>query len=246
MQRVLLLLVCLSLAGCASEDATSTTLTPVPSTTPSPIVTPTEPDPEDLAEVEIEDFTFVPATLTVRAGTTVTWSNKDAASHTATGNGSAFETGVLAKGDETPITFTTPGTFPYFCAIHPSMRGTILVTDANGIVPPVVTPTPPTAPENPTPSPSPSPSPAPTPETRAVQIQGFVFSPADITVTAGTIVEWTNLDGSAHTATANDNAWDSGTLSQNAKFSRAFSTPGTFAYKCKFHGSMTGTVTVTA
>jgi plastocyanin len=58
-------------------------------------------------------------------------------------------------------------------------------------------------------------------------------------------VTWTNLDGVAHTVTADDGSWGSGTLGQGATYSHVFTSPGTYTYHCAIHPFMTGTVTVT-
>ena len=72
---------------------------------------------------------FVPANLTVKVGRTVTWVNKDTVTHTVTSEGSTlFDSGFMPTGATFQFTFTTPGTVPYFCTIHPFMKGTIVVT----------------------------------------------------------------------------------------------------------------------
>jgi plastocyanin len=80
--------------------------------------------------------------------------------------------------------------------------------------------------------------------TNTVSIAGMAFSPASITTTTGTTVTWTNNDNMAHTVTANDNSFDSGSISAGGTFSKTFSTVGSFAYHCSIHPSMTGTVVV--
>lgn len=80
------------------------------------------------AEIAIEASSFAPANLTVAAGTTVTWSNRDGIAHTVTGDALAFDdSGVLAPGQSFSQTFDTPGAFPYRCDPHPWMEGTITV-----------------------------------------------------------------------------------------------------------------------
>ncbi len=64
------------------------------------------------AEVDIDQFTFLPQRITVKAGTTVTWINEDDVPHT--------------------FTFTTPGTYDYFCSVHPHMTGAVVVEAASG------------------------------------------------------------------------------------------------------------------
>jgi plastocyanin len=80
------------------------------------------------AEVAIVDFAFDPAELSVAAGTTVTWTNRDTVPHTATGDDGSFDTGTLDPGASASHTFATAGTFAYFCAFHPNMTGTVIVT----------------------------------------------------------------------------------------------------------------------
>ena len=79
--------------------------------------------------VDISNYAFSPATLTVPAGTTVTWTNEDTAPHTVTSkSGGTLNSPTLNKGDSWSFTFTTPGSYEYFCAIHPDMVGTVIVT----------------------------------------------------------------------------------------------------------------------
>ena len=70
---------------------------------------------------------FVPADLDIAAGTTVTWMNTDAVSHTSTSDGQAWNSGLLAPGRQFSFTFETAGAFKYHCAIHPGMVGTVVV-----------------------------------------------------------------------------------------------------------------------
>ena len=82
-----------------------------------------------------------------------------------------------------------------------------------------------------------------------VDISGFAFSPAVITITAGTVVTWTNLDAAPHTTTSDigsTDPWDSGTLGQGGTFTRTFTLPGVYGYHCGIHASMQGTGVVLA
>ena len=78
-------------------------------------------------EVVIEEFKFVPAALTVPAGTTVTWTNKDGEVHTVTSTSKVFASAGLDPGGTFSYTFTTPGTYAYSCKLHPRMTGTVTV-----------------------------------------------------------------------------------------------------------------------
>jgi amicyanin len=84
------------------------------------------------ATVQIDNFTFEPARLTVKAGTTVTWTNRDDIPHAVASNDRAFKSKVLDTDETYSFTFTTPGEYSYFCSLHPHMTGTIVVEAATG------------------------------------------------------------------------------------------------------------------
>jgi len=79
------------------------------------------------AEAKIDNFSFGPGTLTVAAGTTVTWTNRDDIPHTVVSTDGVFKSKVLDTDEKFSYTFTKPGTFPYFCSIHPKMTSTVAV-----------------------------------------------------------------------------------------------------------------------
>ena len=78
-------------------------------------------------QVTIDNFTFSPATLTVPSGTTVTWTNQDDMVHTVTEANRGFSSQGLETGDTYAHTFTAPGIYTYFCALHPRMTATVIV-----------------------------------------------------------------------------------------------------------------------
>jgi plastocyanin len=78
-------------------------------------------------EIVIENFSFEPATLTVKVGTTVTWVNKDDEPHTATATDKRFNSKTLDTGDRFSQEFNAPGIYNYYCALHPKMTGKIIV-----------------------------------------------------------------------------------------------------------------------
>jgi amicyanin len=82
--------------------------------------------------VKIDNFTFDPPRLIVKAGTTVTWHNDDDIPHTVVASEKAFRSKTLDTEDKYAFTFTTPGTYEYFCSLHPHMTGTIVVEAATG------------------------------------------------------------------------------------------------------------------
>ncbi len=77
--------------------------------------------------VGIKEFKYAPPTLTVSAGTTVTWVNHDEEPHTVTSATGAFTSTGLVKDDSFVQTFTKRGTYQYFCALHPHMKATVVV-----------------------------------------------------------------------------------------------------------------------
>lgn len=85
-----------------------------------------QPKPETM-EVKIDNFTFGPAELTVGVGTTITWTNRDDIPHTVVSTDKVFKSKVLDTDETFSSTFSTPGTFTYFCSIHPKMTGKVVV-----------------------------------------------------------------------------------------------------------------------
>src|SRR2546427_7282895 len=114
--------------------------------------------------VTIQNSAFAPASVTVRVGDTVTWTNRDAFSHTSTSDTGAWDTGVITAAGSRSFTFGSAGTFAYHCSIHSFMHGAVVV---QAVSTPQPTP-PPTAPPTPvrtappTIAPTEPPPPAPT------------------------------------------------------------------------------------
>ena len=90
-------------------------------------VTASAPPQPGTMEVKIDNFTFGPADLTVRVGATITWTNRDDIPHTVVSTDKVFKSKVLDTDEQFSFTFSTPGTFPYFCSIHPKMTGKVVV-----------------------------------------------------------------------------------------------------------------------
>lgn len=133
-----------------AQDATPSTggaeMLPCPAATPvaspaamateAPIASPTETTGGTMASpvagpgcsVDIRNISFQPAVIQISVGETVTWENYDDVSHTVTGDNNEFDSGKLSKGQKFSHTFTTAGTFTYHCNVHPTMKGTIIVS----------------------------------------------------------------------------------------------------------------------
>lgn len=115
MKKILAMVLMLALIACSAPEQQR-------GETSSQTVEPTG----RVVDVTIEGFAFNPPEVTVNAGDTVRWTNKDSATHTATGQG--FDTGPLAQGESGEVTFDKPGTYTYKCTPHQNMRGKIIVS----------------------------------------------------------------------------------------------------------------------
>ena len=78
-------------------------------------------------QVNIDNFSFMPNTLTVPAGTTVTWTNHDDVPHTVVSTKKTFASPALDTDERFSFRFTARGTYPYYCSVHPMMTGTVVV-----------------------------------------------------------------------------------------------------------------------
>jgi plastocyanin len=83
--------------------------------------------PARTAEVKIDNFSFGPPTATVAVGTTITWTNHDDIPHTVVSTDGLFKSKVLDTDEKFSFTFDKPGTYLYFCSIHPKMTGKVVV-----------------------------------------------------------------------------------------------------------------------
>lgn len=128
--------------GCSSSAVvTPAPSTPVPATapviqvspspSPSKVTTPVPPvptsSPSAQVMVSISGFAFQSANLTVKAGATVTWTNKDPMAHTVTADDGSFDSGTMKTDATYSHTFTKAGTFSYYCSPHPFMKATVIV-----------------------------------------------------------------------------------------------------------------------
>ncbi len=206
---------------------------PTVSTMPAPPETHTVSIPEgsSIPGCEIEQICFLPNSLEIRVGDTVSWSNDDSAAHTVTsgnisdGNDGVFDSGLFMSGTTFEFTFDKAGTYDYFCMVHPWMTGKIIVNDVKEMVvtesettaEPVMEPTTETTAEpvmELTTETTAEPVMEPTTETiHLVSIQAGAsvpgceetnecYLPGEITVTIGQTVTWSNDDSAAHTVTS--------------------------------------------
>ena len=123
------------LAACGGESTGAGGTTPTAGTTSTPAATATQAGNTQTVMIITDSsgsFAFSPASLTIKAGTTVTWKNTTAAPHTVTSDdGKSFDSRsdnpIAPQSGTFSFTFTTAGTFAYHCAIHPFMKATIIV-----------------------------------------------------------------------------------------------------------------------
>lgn len=142
---LLMILAALSLAACGSDDSDTAATGGGEATAPvEDTAEETAPEEGSAAEgnepapsgeavrsakVEIVDFAYDPDPVTIQAGGKVIWQNEDSPPHTATADDGSFDTGDLEEGKIGSQSFKSPGTYSYFCEIHPDMKGTVEVVE---------------------------------------------------------------------------------------------------------------------
>ena len=113
------------------HHTTETSTTAPPTTAPPTTAPPTTEAPTTTTtvanQVTIINLAFDPASLTVKAGDTVTWVNDDTTAHDIVADDGSFDSGNLAPGASYQFVFATAGTVPYHCSIHPQMTATVVV-----------------------------------------------------------------------------------------------------------------------
>lgn len=132
----------LSLSGCGSSDDSTTTTTateeegrseggaqPSPGNAETNAPAPSG-DAVRSAKVSIVEFVYDPDPVTIEEGGKVIWVNRDAAPHTATADDGSFDTGTIEQDKLKSESFKQPGTYTYFCEIHPDMHGTVEVVES--------------------------------------------------------------------------------------------------------------------
>jgi len=246
------------------------TTEPTPEPTPEVPITSAVPAPPETHMVSLPEGSgvpgceeteecFLPYSLEIWVGDTVSWSNDDAAAHTVTsgltseGPDAMFDSSLFMSGTIFEFTFDEPGTYPYFCMVHPWMVGEIIVNEVEEMV--VVTE---------------APSEEPTPEeplveerqsgpVEVIMAQGSgvpgceetneCFLPYTVEISSGETVVWTNTDSAAHTITSGvpttpDNNFDSGMMMVDESWESTFTESGEYDYYCMLHPWMTGKVIV--
>ena len=241
--------------------APPTTVPPAPPTTTPPAgppAAPAAPAPPAAPgaavtneSVTIANNLFSPTPLTVNVGSTVTWVNNDTVTHTATADDQSFASGLVKKATSWAHTFAAPGTFTYFCEIHPEMTGTVIAKALDGTVPAAApaaaapsaaaTSAAAAAATNSTGSASTASAGA---ASGTIAINDVGFAPASFRVAVGGTVTFNNTGKAMHTVTAANGSFDSDMIRSGGTWAHTFTTPGSFAYNCILHPTMRGTIVV--
>lgn len=205
-----------------------------------------EPDPNDQ-----NSWGYKPKDVDIEVGTTVTWVNNGAQTHTVTDDDGAFDSGDMAPGDKFTFTFKKAGVYNYKCTPHPWMTGKITVSEP-GKAPPKEEPeeeegsggsSSPSSPSNPSSSGS-------GPTTFQVNIveggstSDWGYDPPSLEVGVGDTVVWTNTGSVDHTVTADDGSFDSGMIAPGGTWEYTFEEIGDFSYKCEPHPFMVASISV--
>lgn len=191
----------LAILGLVAACSTTSGANPQPSSMASlpPLGSPT-------ADIEMQDYLFAPAEIVISTGETVRWTNRGQAPHSATADDGSIDTGQIAAGESVARSFTEAGSFTYFCTVHPTMRGTIMVGSGTTSSMPPTTPAP--SPSTSTATPSADPSVAPPSEPAPGEPSRF-----DVPLTIATdhsvavkVIDWTGLVTSATSGVPGDGA----------------------------------------
>lgn len=118
----LIVLVGLSMMGCAQQDQYG-------DQQPMETSTPGETPLSGEATVTIDSYSYNPQSITVKTGTEVIWENEQSVTHTVTSEEDVFDSGDIGQGESYSYTFEEPGTYDYYCTIHPSMEGEVVVME---------------------------------------------------------------------------------------------------------------------
>lgn len=202
---------------------------------------------------------YMPYSLDIWVGDTVSWNNIDTAAHTVTAGSSAdgpsgvFDSSLFMSGNTFEFTFDKAGTYPYFCIVHPWMTGEINVKKVEETV---------VAPEETSEKTTmeetiiEAQSAGPTEVTMALgsgvpgcEESNECYLPYQVEITPGEKITWTNVDSAAHTVTSgdhlnHDDKFDSGMMMVNQSWEFVFTDSGEYPYHCMLHPWMEGRVIV--
>jgi plastocyanin len=179
------------------------------------------------------DFEYSLPTLTIPEGTVVRFVNQGPSKHSVTADDGAFDSGLLNKAGEFTVNFDEAGFVPYFCILHGTkgntgMSASVTVVGEGEEVPEPVEAEPPEQEE--------------TAEVAqfSIEMVDFTYSALEFVVPVGSEVTWFNTGEVEHSATSDDNLWDTTLLANGEQATLVFDSPGTFLYYCLLHGTPGG------
>ncbi len=211
---------------------------------------------------------YIPYSLTIRVGDTVSWNNVDTAAHTVTsgtlegGTDGVFDSSLFMSGNTFEFTFENAGTYPYFCMVHPWMIGEIIVNEIDETI---VVSEPMPVPEVEPIEPEMIVDAESSPETISINANVSIpqgtsspgceetnscYIPYEVRIAVGGTVTWSNNDSASHTVTGGrmpegpSGAFDSSLFMGGNTFSHTFDKSGEYQYYCMVHPWMTGVVIV--
>lgn len=214
---------------------TTTTTAARPTTT-------TAPPPPGAAQVSIRGSAFSPATVRVAPGATVTWTNHDSVMHTVTANDASFDSSFMARDAHWSHRFDGPGTYGYYCTLHPEMRGSVIVTTPSGGDPPKGSGTGGVRPGGGGGGSGIAPGVVGGSGGAAgralIVLADNRFDPTQITVGTGAVVTFENRGAVPHTATGSGGIFATGTVMPGDAVTVTLATPGSYNVTCDFHPEM--------
>jgi plastocyanin len=224
---------------------TTTTAAPGPTTT-------TSPPPPGAAQVAIRGSAFSPGSVRIRPGGSVTWTNDDSVMHTVTANDASFDSSFLARDAHWTHRFDSPGSYDYYCTLHPEMRGSVIVTTPSGAPPPPGSGTGGVRPPSGGGGGSGGSGLPPgviggsggAAGRALVVLADNRFDPTQITVGAGAVVTFENRGAVPHTATGAGGAFATGTVMPGDAVAVTLDTPGNYSVSCDFHAEMRALIVV--
>ncbi len=201
---------------------------------------------------------YLPYSLEIRSGDTISWSNDDTAAHTVTsgtpdGPDGVFDSSLFMAGNTFDFTFDEAGTYSYFCMVHPWMTGEIIVNEIEEMIVQEI------AVGEPVAEPEFEPTEKRAAPVKVTMAQGSgipgcestneCFLPYQVEIYSGEPIVWINTDSAAHTVTSglpalHDGLFDSGMLMPDQKWEYVFTDSGEYDYHCMVHPWMTGKVVV--
>ena len=165
-------------------------------------------------EVTITARGYDPPEIQIKPGETVRWTNADSEDHTATADDESWDTGVIGPRESVELSFRAEAKYGYHCELNPRLEGRLIVGDGGGG------------------------------KVHEVMITGRGYDPAELQIKPGETVRWTNVDSEDHTATADDESWDTGVIGPRESVELSFRAEAKYGYHCELNSRLEGRLIV--